>query len=62
MNELVQSDTIDMSDDTTKFSVSWVLCRLSEYGLRIFVESWNHHSIPSKNILYKHLPFTETYS
>ena len=48
MNEMVHTDIVDISDDSTKFCVSWVLCSLSEYGLQIFVNSWNHHTIPSR--------------
>ena len=51
MNEMVHTDIVDISDDSTKFCVSWVLCRVSEYGLKMFVNSWNHHPIPSTLLL-----------
>ena len=51
MNEMVHTDTLDISDDSTKFCVSRVLCRVSEYGLKMFVNSWNHHTIPSTFLL-----------
>ena len=51
MNEMVHTNVVDISDDSTKFCVSWVLCRVSEYGLRIFVNSWNYHTIPSTFLL-----------
>ena len=51
MNEMVHTDIVDISDDSTKFCVSWVLCRVSEYGLKMFVNSWNHHTIPSTFLL-----------
>ena len=47
MNEMVHADIVDIFDDSTQFSVSWVLCRVLEYGLKMFVNSWNHHTIPS---------------
>ena len=47
MNEMVHTDIVDISDDLTKFCVSWVLCRVSEYCLKMFVNSWNLHTIPS---------------
>ena len=47
VNEMVRTDIVDISDDSTKFYVSWVLCQVSEYGLHMFVNSWNHHTIPS---------------
>ena len=40
MNEMVHTDIADISDDSTKFCVSWVSCRL-----KIFVNSRNHHTI-----------------
>ena len=51
MNEMVHTDTLDISDDSTKFCVSRVLCRVSEYGLKMFGNSWNHHTTPSTFLL-----------
>ena len=51
MNEMVHTDIADIFDDSTKFCVSWVLCRVPEHGLKMFVNSWNHHTIPSKFLL-----------
>ena len=51
MNEMVHTDIVDISDDLTKFCVSWVLCRVSEYCLKMFVNSWNLHTIPSTFLL-----------
>ena len=48
LNQFVQDGSIDMSLEVTKFAVSWVTCRVSNVGLRRFVEAWNHHSIPKK--------------
>ena len=50
-NEMVHSDIVDISDDSTKLCVSWVLYRNPEYGFKIFVNSWNHHAIPSMFLL-----------
>ena len=38
-------DLIDMTQDHTKFVVSWVYCCVANVGLQLFVEAWNHHSI-----------------
>ena len=51
MNEMVHTDIVDISDDSKKFYVSWVLCQVSEYGIKIFVNSWNHHTITSTFLL-----------
>ena len=48
---MVHTDIVDISDDSTKFCVSWVLCRVLEYGLKMFVNSWSHHTIPSAFLL-----------
>ena len=51
MNEMVHTVIVDISDDSTKFCVAWVLCWVSQYGLKTFVNSWNHHTIPSTFLL-----------
>ena len=51
MNKMVHTDIVDISDDSTTFCVSWVLCRVSDYDLKIFANSWNHHTIPSTFLL-----------
>ena len=51
MNEMGHTDIVDVSDDSTKFCVSRVMCRVSEYGLKIFVNTWNHHTMPSTLLL-----------
>ena len=51
MNEMVHADIVDISDDSTKFCVSWVLCRVSESGLKMFVNLWNHHTLQSTFLL-----------
>lgn len=47
LTNLVATDKIDMTNDVTKFCVSWVACKVSNHGLSQFVKSWNHHRIPS---------------
>ena len=51
MNEMVHTDIVDISDDSTKFCVSWVLYRVSEYGLKMFVNSWNRRTSPNTFLL-----------
>ena len=41
-----ENQQIDMTDATTKFAVSFVLCNVASCGLSSFVSAWNHHSIP----------------
>ena len=50
MNEMIHTDIVDISDDSTKFCISWVLSQVSEYGRKMFVNSWNH-TIPSTFLL-----------
>ena len=52
LNDLVARDCIDMSNEITKFCVSWVTCRVSHYGLSKFASCWNLHTIPSKYLNY----------
>ena len=47
INEMVHADIVDISDDSTKLCVSWILCQVSEYHLNMFVNSWTHYTIPS---------------
>ena len=42
------TNLINMSDETTKFCVSFVTCNVAYHGLSLFVAAWNHHSIPGK--------------
>ena len=39
INEMVHADIVDNSDDSRKFCVTWVLCRVSEYDHKMFVNS-----------------------
>ena len=51
MNEMVHTDIVDISDDSKNFNIFWVLCRVSEYDMKIFVNLWNHHTIASTFLL-----------
>ena len=46
--QFVTEVLIDMTQDHTKFAVSWVSCCVANVGLQIFFEAWNHHSVPQK--------------
>ena len=50
LNEFVRQERIDLTNEDTKFAVSWVTCRVSEIGLNHFVRAWNHHNVPGKGI------------
>ncbi|XP_064383624.1 uncharacterized protein LOC135351363 isoform X2 [Halichondria panicea] len=44
------TNLINMSDETTKFCVSFVTCNVAYHGLSLFVAAWNHHSIPDGEV------------
>ena len=48
---MVHTDIVDISDDSKNFYMSWVLCQVSNYGIKIFVNVWNHHTIASMFLL-----------
>ena len=48
LSQFVQNGNIDMSLDEVKFAVSWVTCRVSSIGLKLFAQAWNHHLVPKK--------------
>ena len=48
LNQFVRDGKLDMASEETKFAISWVTCRVSNVGLKRFVEAWNHHSVPKK--------------
>lgn len=52
LNDLVSKGYIDMSNQVTKFCVSWVTCGVSNYGLGKFIDAWNKHPIPSEYSMY----------
>uniref|UniRef100_A0A1X7V173 Integrase core domain-containing protein n=1 Tax=Amphimedon queenslandica TaxID=400682 RepID=A0A1X7V173_AMPQE len=43
---LVDDGYLDMGDETTKFCVSFITCRVVHAGIERFVDAWNEHSIP----------------
>jgi len=50
LNNMVFNNLLDMTDDTTKFCVSWVTCRVCAEGAATFVNAWNNHYIDRKGI------------
>ena len=46
---------INMDDPITKFSISSVLLRVCEVGMKRFISAWNSHSVPNRGIpiIYK---------
>ena len=45
-------EKIDMSNEYNKFCVSWVATQVSQIGIKRFINSWNHHRIPGKNLIF----------
>jgi len=48
LGQFARDGLIDMSQEHTKFAVSWITCRVSKVGMERFVEAWNNHSVPKK--------------
>ena len=42
---MVNDEVIDMDDEVTKFSVSWVSMRVGYAGSCQVIEGWNNHPI-----------------
>lgn len=47
---LVENDVIDMDNPVHKFCLSWLTIRVENFGLKILVQSWSNHPLPSKQI------------
>ena len=45
---MVENGAVDMENDVHKFCVSFISCQVAYVGLKRFVESWNHHTIPGR--------------
>lgn len=43
---MVDDETLDLSDEITKFSVSWVTMRVCFAGCVQVIDAWNSHSVP----------------
>lgn len=50
LNELVETEEIDMEDAHHRYFVSWFGCNVASAGLRSCAEAWNAHHIPRKGI------------
>ena len=46
--QMEADETIDMRNELHKFSVSWVTIKVSYFATKLFVESWNVHTIPGR--------------
>lgn len=46
LGEFATDDVIDTLQDYTVFAVLWVSFRVPKFGSQLFIEAWNHHSIP----------------
>ena len=46
LQHLISARKIDMDCPIVCFSVSWIACRVSNVGITLLVQSWNHHVIP----------------
>lgn len=59
LNSLVNDEELDMEDEVTKFSVSYLALRVCSTGSHQVIDSWNSHVIPGtrvKTLSSKHLP------
>lgn len=52
LNAMVNEEIIDMTDEVTKFCVSWITLRVCDIGRRQVIDSWNNHPIPGKKRLH----------
>ena len=41
--EMEKNNEIDMDDDHVKFCVSWFSMHVANFGISLFVSSWNEH-------------------
>jgi hypothetical protein len=48
--EFELNSLFDSDDSLQKWSIGWLTINLVEVGLNRFLQSWNHHRIPTKGI------------
>ena len=46
LNDLVETDQLDLNDDIVKFCISWLAMRVCQAGIELFVLAWNNLPIP----------------
>ena len=60
--DMVENEEINLDNGLHKFSVSWVAIGVVNAGLKLFVESWNNHPLPSKFLCVKLLEYLFVYN
>ena len=60
LNAMANDDIIDMTDEVTKFCVSWITLRVCDIGSRQVIDAWNNHPIPGKKN-HNSSPFNNPY-
>ncbi len=50
---MMENGEINLDNGLHKFSVSWVAIGVVNVGLKLFVESWNNHPLPSMFLCVK---------
>ncbi|XP_062523388.1 uncharacterized protein LOC134198068 isoform X2 [Corticium candelabrum] len=58
LNDLVETDQLDLNDDIVKFCISWLAMRVCQAGIELFVLAWNNHPIPGKELLITEFKIT----
>ena len=51
---MVEREEVDIHDDHHKYCISWFTIHVCAAGLKMFVESWNAHPLPSKCFLHNY--------
>ena len=44
---IIEDEQLDLNSPANKYCVSWCTLRVANVGLKILVESWNNHPLPS---------------
>lgn len=48
LGKFQEDGIIDMTQEHSKFTVSWISCGVAKVGIRRFVDAWNFHTVPKK--------------